>query len=562
MPHISLGINLSHDAAAAICVDGEPTIAIASERLCRIKHGFPPVKRYHFELPWDAVCSCLDHLGIGIDDCDRIVLNKAGGRWDWSLPALQSTIPLRDKGKLVCLASHHEAHAEFSYSASGFAESLVLIIDRFGSFQDGRGYEAETAYLARDGQFELLFGNCLDLPGRPFGAFIPEHSLTALYQFVTIAYGFYAGMDECGKTMGLAPYGTRSPGDPPWIRLNDDFTLDCSGFYDDFRCAGLIDTSPMGAMGFSEQGPRRVRRTPYRDLTPDLAHRIQHETEEVVLEMLRRLAQASPVKNLCLGGGMFHNSVMNGKIMDLPEIKNVYVPPAPSDDGNAIGCAYRGCRMDGVPCRPIASPFLGRDYGRGRMATVLQEAAADFRECNEEELLTEVVAALLDGDVVGWFQGRSEFGFRALGHRSILADARDPGMRDYINRFVKHREEFRPLGAMVLKKEAAAWFSCRTASPYMMQVGRCLQPERIPAVVHVDYSTRIQTVGEGEGLAGRLLRKFFVATGVPVLINTSFNARGEPMVETPEDAVAGFLRMNLDLLAMGRFLIRKEDALV
>ena len=560
--HKSLGINLSHDASAAICIDGVPSVAIASERLSRIKHGFPPMKRYHFELPWDAICYCLDELGIGLDDCDRVVLNKAGGNWDWSMSELRRTIPIRDKNKLICLTSHHEAHAEFSYSASGFDQSQVLIIDRFGSFQTGRGYESESGYLVCNGRFERLFENFINLPAQPFGHFIAENSLTALYQFVTIAYDFYAAMDECGKTMGLAPYGHQILKENHWIRLNEDFTLDCSAFYEYFIREGFIDTSDMVAMGFSEQGPRRIRRTPFHELSPDLAFQVQNETERIILEMLRRMAQASAVKNLCLGGGFFHNSVLNGKILEMDDFDSVYISPAPSDDGNAIGCAYRGCRLDGVTCQPLPTAFLGREYDNAEIEQALKGLNFECLNLCEDELLDAAVAALIGGDVLGWFQGRSEFGFRALGHRSVLADPRDPGMRDYINHFVKYREKFRPLGAVVLLEESANWFSCRTASPYMMHVGQCLKPEKIPSLAHVDNSTRIQTVGPESDLIYRLLRKFFAATGIPLLINTSFNLRGEPIVETPEQAIASFSNMNLDALILDRYLLRKEKPLV
>ncbi|MBW2737350.1 MAG: hypothetical protein JRE64_00595 [Deltaproteobacteria bacterium] len=562
MPHISLGINLSHDASAAVCVDGVPAIAIASERLCRITHGFPLVRRYHIELPWDSICYCLDYLGIGLDNCDRVVLNKAGGFWDWSLADLRRTIPIRDKSKLVCLESHHEAHAEFVYTASGFDESLVLIIDRFGSFYPGRGYETETGYVVREERFEKLFGNYLNLPAQPFSHFIPEHSLAALYQFVTIAYGFFSVMDECGKTMGLAPFGKKNNENNPWIRLNKNFTLDCSAFYDYFLKEELLDTSPMAAMGFSEQGPRRIRQSSYKQLTPDLAWQIQHETEKIVLEMLRRMMQGNPLKKLCVGGGLFHNSVLNGRILKIAEFDQVFISPAPSDEGNAIGCAYRGCRLDEVLCQPLKTAFLGRDYDRGLIEDNLGADDASYREYSEDELLDMVVTALIDGDVIGWFQGRSEFGFRALGHRSILADPRDPGMRDYINRFVKYREEFRPLGAVVLEEEAIHWFSYPTTSPYMMLVSQCLQPERIPSLIHVNNSTRIQTVDDQGGLMRRLLERFYSTTNVPILINTSFNVSGEPLVESPKEAIASFRKMNLDALVINKFLLRKKDTLV
>ena len=557
-PHLSLGISLSHDASAAVCVDGEPAVAIASERLCRRKHGFPPVKRYHFELPWDAICYCLDAVGAGLDDCCRIVLNKAGGTWDWRIEDLRRTIPVKDKNKLVCLNSHHYAHALYSYCASGFREAVVLVADRFGSFVPGRGYEAETGYIVRNGTWERVFANYLPLPAEPYGQFIAEHSLTALYQIVTLHYGFYREMDQCGKTMGLAPYGKRLHPPGTWVRLDGDFSLDCSRFYEEMLAQGAIRADPIPPAGFSIHMASRVARRDYRQVTPDFACQIQAEVEQAACELVQRLVGRSGIRSVCVAGGLFHNSALNGRLLELPCVERLFVPPAVSDDGNALACAYYGCLLDEVVCRPLLHPFLGRDYSADEMEASLRRAGLDYRRLAEDELLESAAAALESGDVLGWFQGRGEFGFRALGHRSILADPRDPGIRDYLNRHVKHREPFRPLAATVLEEEAGAWFAPAVACPFMTAVSRSLRPQAVPGVTHVDQSCRIHTVNKGEGLMYRLVKRFGQRTGVPLLLNTSFNDRGEPIVETPDDALKSFRAMRLDRLALGPFWVEKE----
>lgn len=557
--HISLGINLSHDASAAVCMDGKPVIAIASERLCRLKHGFPPVKRYHLELPWDAICYCLDAAGVGIDDCHRIVLNKAGGDWDWSLENLKKTIPVLDKDKIVCLATHHYAHALFSYLSSGLEECLVLVADRFGSFIPGLGIESETGYIVNNGRFKKLFSNTVALPATPFGNFVTEHSLTALYQAVTLHYGFFNGMDECGKTMGLAAYGKKLFPEQHWIKLKEDFSLDCSNFYEFLTAKGIIETGEIEPVSFSVQNIARVRRKDYRKVSPDIACQAQFEVEETVKQIINRMVESNGLRTLCLCGGLFHNSVLNSKLLVLPSIQNLFVPLAPSDDGNAIGCAYYGCLLDSVPCQPLPGAFLGRNYSVEEMEGSLKSFSLIYEKPAQNILLNKTVTALEKGDVVGWFQGGSEFGFRALGHRSILADPRDPGIRDFINHYVKYREKFRPLGAMVLEEQASEWFGLSQPSPYMNLVASSLRGSVVPAVTHVDGTSRVQTVNRNDGITYKLLQEFYRRTGVPLLLNTSFNVKGEPIIETPTEAVRGLITMNIDTLVMGPCLVFKGE---
>ncbi len=554
--HWSLGISLSHDASAALCADGQPVVAIASERLCRRKHGFPPVKRYHFELPWDAICYCLDTAGVGLDDCDRIVLNKAGGDWDWRREDLCRTIPVRQKSKIVCLQTHHDAHALYAWHASGWPEASVIVADRFGSYVPDRGYESESGYAVKGGRWQKVFANHLDLPATRYGEFRAEHSLTALYQIVTLHYGFFREMDQCGKTMGLAPYGCPRGEAPVWVRVGEDFSVGCHGFYQEMIERGVIRTEDLAPVGFSAHTLARVPRRDYRQVPAELATQAQFELETAMCQLVRQLVRHTGTGSVCAAGGLFHNSAMNGKLLSVEGVERLFVPPAASDDGNALGCAYYGCRLDGVPCRPLSHAFLGRSYSEEQMLRSLERAKLRWRRLDRETLLAETAAALAAGSVLAWFQGGSEFGFRALGHRSILADPRDPGVRDYINGRIKHREPFRPLAAAVLADQAGAWFSPAAEIPYMTTVTQALRPGQAPAVTHVDGSSRIQTVA-GDRLFRGLLEHFFRRTGVPLLLNTSFNAPGRPIVETPDDAVHSFLAMRLDRLVIGPFFVHR-----
>ena len=557
--HWSLGISLSHDASAALCADGRVVVAVASERLCRRKHGFPPVKRYHFELPWDAVCYCLDAAGVGLDDLQRIVLNKAGGAWDWRREDLCRTLPVRQKRKIVCLQTHHDAHALYAYHASGWQEATVIVADRFGSFVPKRGYESESGYRAEGGCWEKVFANYLDLPATRYGPFHAEHSLTALYQIVTLHYGFFQEMDQCGKTMGWAAYGRPRGELPEWVRVGADFSVDCRGFYEEMIARGVIRTEDLAPLSFSGHTLARVPRHDYRTRSAELAAQAQFEVETAMCQLVRQLVRQTGVGSVCAAGGLFHNSALNGKLLAVEGVERLFVPPAASDDGNAVGCAYYGCQLDGVPCRPLSHAFLGRSYSEAEILRSLERAKLVWQRRDRQRLLAETAALLAAGSVLAWFQGGSEFGFRALGHRSILADPRDPGVRDYINGRVKYREPFRPLAAAVLAEQVGGWFSPAVELPYMTAVTRSLCPERVPAVTHVDGSSRVQTVA-GPGLFRDLLEHFFRRTGVPLLLNTSFNAPGQPIVETPDDAVHSFLAMRLDHLVIGPFLIQRPGA--
>jgi carbamoyltransferase len=572
-----LGLNAyDHDTSACLLRDGEIVFAINKERITRQKHdtGF-------FQ---DVVDYCLKAEGISLDDIDLVVRNcYVLPVPDLELRLVSEDVPevmndgeraLAEKHPLylsksdkVVTVSHHLAHAYSAFAASPFKEGVIMVVDGVGNYcsdvtEPGQltedvnplARESESYYRFNGSKIETLKKVWLK-PTRGFlsDEFYYMPGLGALYSRVS-SY-IFADWNKCGEVMGLAPYGRRDAIKPLLDFKDADRETDLS--------------VPDWGMEFNK--PWMVERDQNWEASPsmqhweDLAWRIQDDTERVLLERAKWLRETTGAKNLCMAGGVALNCVANGRIVREAGYENVWIQPAAGDDGVAIGCAFYGYLEILKKQRSFVMDhaFLGAPYPDEEARKTVNRTLVRLqtRHTTSDNICGETAKLLSEGHVFGWFQGRSEFGPRALGGRSILGDPRKPEMKDKLNKRVKHRQAFRPFAPIVLAERAAEIFEGDEESPYML-VAKRVRPEwrdKIPAVVHVDGTARVQTIrpDQNERLY-RLLKEFDAITGVPVLINTSFNVKGEPIVETPEDAIACFLSTGIDYLALHDMLISKH----
>jgi carbamoyltransferase len=591
-----LGISaFYHDSAAALVVDSEIVAATQEERFTRRKHdaGFPT----------NAVNYCLAQGNLKLSELDHIAFyDKPFLKFERLLEtyvafaprgfrSFQMALPLWIKEKLfqkdglarelsgiepghdwagkLLFAEHHLSHAASAFYPSPFEEALVLTLDGVGEWcttSAGLGSGADLAIHR-----ELHF----------------PHSLGLLYSAFTYYTGFKVNSGEY-KVMGLAPYGEPKYAGVILDKLMDlkadgSFRLDL-GYFD--YCTGLTMTNDKFAALFGEPV-----RTPEKLLTQfhmDIAASVQAVTEEVMLRLTRSLAGETGAKNLCLAGGVALNCVANGKVLRDGRFEKIWIQPAAGDAGGALGAALSAYYLHaGKPrVRPangdsMRGAYLGPSFTQEEIERRLEAAGARFETVPEADMIARTAADLAAGKAVGWFQGRMEFGPRALGARSILGDARSPSMQKTLNLRVKYRESFRPFAPSVLREEVGRWFELDEDSPYMLLVADVV-PERrramtaveralfgidklnvarseIPAVTHVDYSARIQTVHKDTNPAYHaLIAAFQGLTSCPVLVNTSFNVRGEPIVCTPEDAFRCFMGTDIERLVVGNCLLAKE----
>jgi carbamoyltransferase len=585
-----------HDSAAALIEDGRVVAAAQEERFTR--------KKQDSDFPELAVAYCLEEAGIGLDDVDFVAFyDKPFLKFERLLEtyvayaprgfrSFSMAIPIWLKEKLfqkdllrkrfaafapdfdwktkLLFAEHHQSHAASAFYPSPFKDAAILTMDGVGEWATtslGMGHGADIA-MTREIHF--------------------PHSLGLLYSAFTYYTGFKVNSGEY-KVMGLAPYG-----EPTFaqtildniVDLKEDGSFRLDQSYFDY-CTGLRMTNEKFDALFG--APARGAETLLTQREMDLAASIQAVTEEVVLRLTRSIAKETGAKNLCLAGGVALNCVANGKILEDNSFDNIWVQPAAGDAGGALGaalCAYHrfqnqprklNGKMDGMQ-----GSYLGPGYDQNEIERRLTEAGAKFETLSDDETIAMTADALVDEKVIGWFQGRMEFGPRALGGRSILGDPRSPTMQKTLNLRVKYRESFRPFAPSVLREDVADWFEIDEDSPYMLMVSGVREDKRrqmtedekalfgidklnvprseLPAVTHVDYSARIQTVhAETNPRYHALIKAFKERTGCPVVVNTSFNVRGEPIVGTPEDAFRCFMGSDIEILVVGNCFLNKED---
>ncbi len=540
-----LGLNaVFHDPAAAVVVDGVTVAAAEEERFTRRKHGKSPVPFSTWELPEASMRWCLEAAGVRPDDLDAVAysydpaLAPAPGNDitadDWeglrTLYArraplfLRAALPGLDPAR-VRFVAHHLAHAASAYLAAPFGPASVLVLD-------GRGECAShlAGRAGADGGLEVLAAQRL------------PHSLGLMYEEVTEHLGFRRSSDEY-KVMAMASYGR--PAFLGELRRAVRATGDGGFAVEPIDWASLV--------------PRLRAGEEWRPEHADLAASVQRRLEEVLLELAWWLHERTGDRDLAMAGGVALNCVANSRLWREGPFRRIWVQPAAGDAGTALGAALWTARELGDRIAPMTTAALGRSWSDDELAGWLDTAGVPYeRPPDVAEAIAEVLA---ENGVVAWFQGRGEYGPRALGHRSLLADPRAAANLERLND-VKGREQFRPVAPMVLAERAAEIFEGPLPSPYMLFVQRVREEwiERVPAVVHVDGTARIQTVDRAEEpLVARLLEAFERRTGVPVVVNTSLNTAGRPMVDDPRDALECFGSAPVDALALGPFVVRRSS---
>ncbi|MGH9682885.1 MAG: carbamoyltransferase family protein [Candidatus Acidiferrales bacterium] len=555
---ISLGINYSrmHDSSACIARDGEVIFAIAEERLSRAKHDarFPAL----------AIKACLDFAGARADQLDFVCFGwpnmglghdvkcmlsgsqpanyvsaknllrnyvSARSQKNGENPFVQAFGPTKARFRHV---EHHLSHAISAYAYSGFDESAVLVID-------GRGaWEATSLWHGRDGRLEHVWT-------------IPwPNSLGLFYAQFTQHLGFQPYSDEW-KVMGLAPYGE------PGTDLREFLIPDDNPYRVASRRLLSGNATSDGAIA-ARLGPRRDPESEIAARHKNLAFAVQDACEQAMMTLASAAAAQTGSRNLCLAGGVALNSKANGKILSSGAIDRIFIQPAAGDDGGCLG-AVLAPYLDGggrLPVRKMRHAYLGPESTDAEIEKALR--TYKIRATRVSDPASAAAGMLASGKILGWFQGRMEFGPRALGNRSILADPRDPEMNVKVNNAVKFREWWRPFAPSLLAESASEYIESATDSPFMILTAQ-VRPEKrktIPSVTHVDGSTRPQTVERDVNpLYWRLIDEFGLRTGVPVVMNTSFNLRGEPIVCTPTDAIRTFFSSGMDALFIGNFVVEK-----
>jgi carbamoyltransferase len=555
-----LGINsYVHDSSAALISDGKLVFALEEERLSRVKKDarFPKL----------AIQAALDYAGIRISDLDAVAFgwNRSGVTPLHTLrSSLVGELPLsasyvvqsllqivrevyHDNGRRplervfgrpkvpAIFVDHHESHAWSAYALSGFEESMVIVTDGRGATQ------ATTIYHARGEQLT------------PVRTYHHPNSLGAYYEAFTDLLGFERANDEW-KVMGLAAYGK------PTHDLSDILQVKDYGYRID---SSVICGKTWGDISALTRrfGPRRNPEVRITEDDRNLAASVQKGLEKAMFALVRDGIRLTGCRRLCLAGGVAMNSKANGRLLESGLIDDIFVQPAATDDGAAIGAAIGAHRSvnQPIPRYRLTDVYLGPESSDADIESALRTYKLSAHHLKANDAL--VAGLLADGKIVGWFQGRMEFGPRALGNRSILGDPRRPDMKDRVNESVKFREGWRPFAPSVLEEAAHEYFAKCHDAPYMIMTSNVLPEKRhvIPAVTHADNTARVQTVSrETNPRYWGLINEFGKLTGVPVLLNTSFNLRGEPIVCTPKDAIRTFYSSGLDFLVLGNFVLSKD----
>ena len=557
-----LGIScFYHDAAAVLIQDGRIVAAAEEERFTRIKHdpGFP-VK---------AIQYCLDEAGLSAGELDYVgFYEKPMRKFERAMHTFKSTFPFSYEGfeervprllheelrveeilrehfatdAEVLYLEHHLSHAASAFLVSPFEDAAILTVDGVG--------EWATTCIGYGKRTEVELFQEIHYP----------HSLGLLYSAMTSFLGFKVNNDEY-KVMGLASYGKPTMVDAVrkliTIHDNGSYALNLEYFAHHYSVK-----RPYSSKLIELLGEPRVPESTVNERHMDLACSVQSVLEEVLLKIFEHLRERTGSRNICMAGGVALNGVANWRVFQKSGFEEIYIQPASSDSGAALGAAaFIYHTLLGHPrTAPMESALLGPDFSNEEVEATLQQAGATYHRLNEKELVEETARLIHEGAIVGWFQGRMEYGPRALGCRSILANPCDPTMKDTLNARVKFREEFRPFAPAVVKEKASEYFEIDREAPFMLLVPQVKEgkDQVLPAVTHVDNSARVQTVSkETNPRFYELISAFGRISGVPVVINTSFNVRGEPIVCTPEEAYNCFSHTDIDFLVMNDFLVEK-----
>ncbi len=576
-----LGVNWGGiQPGACLLRDGAIVVAIEEERLTRVKQGILGPHRWLWlwynlrwgYFPWASVTYCLRTAGVLIDQLDAVVVSRDtlpfGVAWESFLPIHPDKLIVQSE---PVGASHHFRHALSAFYASPFDSAAVLVLDPVGSEDtpavpggSRKGGEGESAYLFEDrsGAYQEVFKNRYETQMTLRAGAIEDPArwggIGMMSLVVSTALGFRdpnTRLDSGGRTVALAAHGSPSPEfADPWISDKGSH-LDFSRFHQFAQDSHLFDLPP--------GDPSAAMPALFDARARNLAHKVQLETERAMVHLAERLRSETGATCLCLAGGTALNGGANNAIVSRGIFEHVFVQPAADDDGQAIGLAYYGhLKLSREPIKPMRHAFAGRSYSNDEIRILLDSYRLGYRELSDEGSLPDHAAAdLATSRIVAWFQGGSEFGPHALGHRSILADPRRAEMKEQVSARAKFRETYRPFGASVLAERATEIFDLRGGeSPYMLITAPVRNEwlARIPAVTHVDATCRIHTVSrDTDPLYHCLLEGFSARTGVPVLLNTSFNLAGLPIVESPRDALQCFLFSETDALYLNHFRVEQ-----
>lgn len=540
-----------HDIAASIVEDGKIRVAIEDERVSRFKYAIGSNL-----LLGKSRKYCYNALGIKSTDIDRVVIDD--------ILVETAYFGIKEYEKI----NHHLAHASSCYYPSPFIESAILVVDNAGSLVKNEKKEGIQTISYGIGEnksinlFNSILGSnwdtsALKINGKAYQLGDCDDSLGHFYKIVSGCIGFKFHdngtffFPEAGKTMGLAPYGD----DRYYNEINQFIKYCDNGYIAMSLCDGKLKNTIAEILKNDSPKDEFMCRA-------SVAWAAQKIIEEALLFCGEYLYRETKSKNLCLAGGVALNCVANGILKQKLPFENIYLFPACGDNGTAIGCAYYGYYKDYAGdkiCSEIVSPYFGKDYTDDEINSALDKS--DLIVLKTSDYLMTAAKYIGQGKIIGWYQGGSEFGPRALGHRSILGDPRNANMKDILNYRVKFREGFRPFAPSVLHEDMSEFFTYDTESPYMLMAFDIKEDKRdlVPGVVHVDGTARVQTVTkEANGVYYDLIKEFKKQTGIPILINTSFNIKGEPIAETPEDAVACFLKTGIDILVIGKNIVFKK----
>ncbi len=556
-----LGLNyIGHDASASLVRNGEVLSSVMEERFSRQKHDR--------SFPLESIRYCLDEAGISLDELEAItyymeprehfeqrVIHHLGRYYPRSVPLFDDMLnrslkvnnverEIREKldylGKIY-FADHHKSHIAKSFFLSPYTEAAVISIDGLGEIS------STVIADARGTSIQIL--KRIDFP----------HSLGMLYNAVTHYLGFKATSDA-GKVMGLTSYGDRAQCIDKFrkiVQLKDDgeYEFDLSYFEYPFQRDLWVSEKFIETFG-----PRRVPGEPLEKRHQDVAAGLQVMLEEVYYHLARYAKKATGQQYLCLSGGVALNSVANGRLLQKEYFEDIYIPPPTGDDGTSLGSAlvYNYEVLGNTERYPLKNGFLGPEYSDAEIEAALKRFNLEYYR--SEDVCREAGAMIADNKIVGWFQGRMEVGPRALGNRSILANPGLDDMKDILNSRVKFREPFRPFAPSILAEDVGEWFDYDHEAPYMLFVFDVKKEKQhlVPGITHVDGSGRLQSVDTKRNPRYHaLISEFKKHTGIPMVINTSFNIKGEPIVNTPTDAVRCFLGNGLDCLVLGDFIVRK-----
>ncbi len=533
---VVVGFNTGHHGGCSIIAHGK-IVSISEERIIRKKYADGYINSLFY---------CLNALNLKIDDIDLLVSSsyhqKLSPCFMGDLVALG--IP---KNKFITV-DHHVSHAYSAYFLSPFKEAFVVVIDGLGNNKDTESY-----FLANSNGIKKVGGN---------------DSARSIYKGIGRAYEVFTNFcgwsaQEAGKTMGLSAYGKEKY---PNIEL---YKINCN-----LQIESLIEGKYLsGAVNFVNSNKINFDKPELGFKNKDAAYFVQARTEKVILDLIEKIKDKYKIKNLCLAGGVFLNSIINKKIIDETGIKNIFIPPCCDDTGQSLGNALYGFHsyFKNPKSIKLNHAYLGKEYSSEEINDVLNKKqkiyplpysvkSKDIVVVKSKNIAKEVAKLLFKGNIIGWFQGASEVGPRALGHRSILCAPYPAKMKDVLNNKIKHREAFRPFAPAVMAEHAYKYFDIQTDSPFMLLVARARKnmEKKIPAILHVDNTARIQTVTEKDnGLYYYLIKEFYKLSKIPVILNTSFNDNGEPIVETPRDALNMFCKSKLDYLVIGDYIISK-----